>query len=374
MRSSRPTRLQIIITGVVILLITALHIATPLDLIVLHEIYQRLYYIPIIAAASVFGLRWGLLASAFATIAYIPHITLQWQHFHPDYALNQYAEIFLFNIVGGVTGVLGDRNRRARERSDRTAIELQKAYAELRQTFEQLLQAERLAALGELSAAVVHEVRNPLGSIKGAVEIIGDALPSDSSRREFAEIASREVERLDRLVTEFLRFARPPEPATAPANIKEIVQSVASLIEQSAASQNVRINCKFDNDLPLVTVDSEQIKQVLLNLAINSLQVMPDGGSLQFRAARAVETVMIEVEDEGGGIDPAIAARIFDPFFTTKDKGIGLGLSTAYKIATQHGGELSTTNGKQGAIFRLTLPLTQRQAKAAIEFSQQGSL
>ncbi|HEX7296526.1 MAG TPA: ATP-binding protein [Pyrinomonadaceae bacterium] len=374
MRSSRPKRLQILITGVAILLITALHMLTPLDLIVLHEIYQRLYYIPIIAAASVFGLRWGLLASAFATIAYIPHITLQWQHFHPDYALNQYAEIFLFNIVGGVTGVLGDRNRRARERSDRTAIELQKAYAELRQTFEQLLQAERLAALGELSAAVVHEVRNPLGSIKGAVEIIGDALPSDSSRREFAEIASREVERLDRLVTEFLRFARPPEPATAPANIKEIVQSVASLIEQSAASQNVRINCKFDNDLPLVTVDSEQIKQVLLNLAINSLQVMPDGGSLQFRAARAVETVMIEVEDEGGGIDPAIAARIFDPFFTTKDKGIGLGLSTAYKIATQHGGELSTTNGKQGAIFRLTLPLTQRQAKAAIEFSQQGSL
>lgn len=359
MRSSRPTTLQISVIGVAILFITALHMLTPLDLIILHEIYQRLYYIPIIAAASLFGLRWGLLASIFASLVYLPHITMQWQHIHPDYALNQYAELILFNVVGGVTGVLGDRNRRARERSERTAVELQKAYAELRQTFEQLLQAERLAALGELSAAVVHEVRNPLGSIKGAVEIIRDALPSDSPRREFAEIASREVDRLDRLVTEFLRFARPPEPATAPADIKEIVQSVASLIEQSGTSQNVRIDCKYANDLPLVTVDSEQIKQVLLNLAINALQVMPDGGDLQFRAARVGETVVIEVEDEGGGIDSAIASRIFDPFFSTKEKGIGLGLSTAYKIAMQHDGKLSASNGARGAIFRLTLPLAQ---------------
>lgn len=362
MRSSRPTALQISIIGVAVLLITALHMVTPLDLIILHEIYQRLYYIPIIAAASLFGVRWGLLASVFASIVYLPHITMQWEHIHPDYALNQYAELILFNVVGGVTGVLGDRNRRARERSERTAAELQRAYAELRQTFEQLLQAERLAALGELSAAVVHEVRNPLGAIKGAVEIIADALPSDSARREFAEIASREVDRLDRLVTEFLRFARPPEPATAPADIKEIVQSVASLIEQSAASQRVQINCKCANDLPLVTVDSEQIKQVLLNLAINSLQVMPEGGQLHFRAARVGETVVIEVEDEGGGIDPAIVSRIFDPFFTTKEKGIGLGLSTAYKIAMQHGGKLEARNGARGAIFGLTLPLVRSRA------------
>jgi len=359
MRSSRPTGSQIFIIAFAVLLITALHMLTPVDLIILHEIYQRLYYIPIIAAASLFGLRWGLLASAFATVAYIPHIALQWQHIHPDYALNQYAELFLFNVVGAVTGILGDRNRRARERSERTAAELQRAYAELRQTFEQLLQAERLAALGELSAAVVHEIRNPLGSIKGAVEIIGDALPSDSARREFAEIASREVDRLDRLVTEFLRFARLPEPTAAMAEINEIVCSVASLIEQTATAQNVRIDCKFATEMPLVIVDSEQIKQVLLNLAINSLQVMPQGGSLQFRTARTGETVVIEVEDEGGGIDPAIAARIFDPFFTTKQKGIGLGLSTAYKIAMQHNGKLSASNGTRGAIFRLTLPLAQ---------------
>jgi len=356
--------LQVVGIGAAILFITALHMLTPIDRVLLHEVYQRLYYIPIIAAASLFGLRGGLVASAFASLAYIPHIALQWQHIHPDYALNQYAEIVLFNAVGGVTGALADRNRRARVRSERMASELQKAYVELRQTFEQLLQAERLAALGELSAAVVHEVRNPLAAIKGAVEIIEDALPPDSPRREFAEIAKQEVDRLDRLVKEFLRFARPPKPATAPADINEIVNSVGSLIEQRAVLQNVRIELRLGSNLQLVTVDSEQIKQVLLNLAINALQVMPEGGALQFRTSRADEAVVVEVEDEGGGIDPAIASRIFDPFFTTKEKGIGLGLSVCYKIAQQHGGLLTVSNTNSGAIFRLAIPHTQQEGAA----------
>lgn len=356
MTVSRPGWLRIITIGIAILATTALHMATPLDRIVLHEIYQRLYYIPIIAAAIFFGLRGGLAASAFASVAYVPHIALHWQHAHPDYALNQYAEIVLFNVVGVVTGVLGDTSRRARERSERTATELQKAYAELRQTFEQLLQADRLASLGELSAAVVHEVRNPLGSIKGAVEIMEDGLPADSPRREFAEIAKLEVDRLDRLVKEFLLFARPAKPATAPADMNEIVRSVSSLVGQRAASQNVRVECDLAPDLSHVTVDAEQIKQVLLNLVINALQVMPEAGRLALRTASDGEgATVVEVEDEGGGVDPAIAPRIFDPFFTTKEKGIGLGLSIAYKIAMQHGGTLTVRNGRRGAIFQLVL-------------------
>lgn len=361
MSRTRPTGLQLVLLGGAILSVTALHLLTPLDRILLHQIYQRLYYIPIIAAAFFFGLRGGLAASAFASLAYVPHVTLHWQHVQYDYALNQYAEIVLFNVVGVVTGVLGDRGRRERERSGRTAAELQKAYAELRQTFEQLLQADRLSSLGELSAAVVHEVRNPLGAIKGAVEIIEDGLPADSPRREFAEIAKREVERLDRLVKEFLRFARPPQPAAAPAAINEIVQSIAHLIGQRAAMQNVSVRLELATDLPLVTVDDEQIKQVLLNLAINALQAMPAGGRLMLCTAMAGDAVVVETEDEGGGVDPSIAAHIFDPFFTTKEKGIGLGLSIAYKIAAQHHGSLEVGNGSRGAIFRLTIPCHQAE-------------
>jgi hypothetical protein len=124
----RFVRLQIVIIGVSIVFITALHFVTPLSSITLHEIYQRLYYIPILAAAVLFGLRGGLGASVFVTLAYLPHILGHWQHHNPDYALNQYAEIIIFNLVGITTGALGDRSQRARTRLERTAAELQNAY------------------------------------------------------------------------------------------------------------------------------------------------------------------------------------------------------------------------------------------------------
>ncbi len=353
----RFTWLQVALIGAFILFVTALHLATPLDRLTLHEVYQRLYYIPILAAAVLFGLRGGLGAALFASLAYIPHIAVHWQHHNPTYANNQYAELVIFSLVGVVTGLLGDSNRRARARSERTAVELQQAYTELRQTFEQLLQADRLTSLGELSAAVVHEVRNPLASIKGAVEIMEDALAPDDARREFAEIAKLEVERLDRLVGEFLNFARPPRPATAPADINEIVQAVAALTEQRASAQKVRIELELAPHLPPVVIDSEQIKQVLLNLKINALQAMPRGGRIVLRTVESSpSTIAVEVEDEGGGVDASIAARIFDPFFTTKEKGVGLGLSIAYKIVAQHHGALTVKNGERGAIFRLTFP------------------
>jgi len=363
MSAIRSAPLQIILVGASILLVTALHLTTPLDRVTLHEIYQRLYYIPILAAAILFGVRGGLGAALFASFAYLPHISMHWQHSNPDYALNQYAEIVIFNLVGVVTGVLGDNSRRQRERSERTAAELQKAYAELRQTFEQLLQADRLTSLGELSAAVVHEVRNPLAAIRGAVEIMEDALPPNAPQREFAGIAKLEVERLDRLVGEFLRFARPPKPAVAPADLNEIVRAVAALIEQQATAQRIRIELQLAPQLSFVEIDSEQIKQVLLNLTINALQATSNGSTIFLRTLQNPDAVALEIEDEGGGVDPALQARIFDPFFTTKEKGVGLGLSIAYKIAAQHGGSLIVRNNARGAVFRLTLPLFHQSTR-----------
>lgn len=343
--------------GLVIVLITVLHFLTPLDQIVWHEIYQRLYYIPIIAAALLFGWRGGLAASIFTTIVYSPHIFLHWQHGHFDYSINQYAEIVIFNLVGGVMGALGDRLKQARERAERSAEERQKAYDELQKTFEQLLQAEKLSSLGELSAGIVHEVRNPLGAIKGAVEILEDELAEDSPRREFADLAKREVERLDKLVGEFLRFARPATLSVEPNDLNEIVESVISLVENQATAQSVSIERNLQRDLPKVSVDGEQIKQVLLNLAINSLQAMQNGGKLFFRTLSENKMCVVEVEDTGSGIDEKISAKIFDPFFTTKEKGVGLGLSIAHKIVIQHGGKITAKNHKIGSLFTLELPL-----------------
>lgn len=339
-----------------IILVTVLHFLTPLDQIVWHEIYQRLYYVPIIAAALLFGLRGGLAASLFTTLIYIPHIFLHWQHGHFDYSINQYAEIVIFNIVGGVMGALGDRLKQARIRAERSAAERRAAYDELQKTFEQLLQAEKLSSLGELSAGIVHEVRNPLGSIKGAVEILEDELSPDSPRREFAALAKREIARIDRLVGEFLRFARPSQLSVAPIDLNQTIESVAALVENQAAQQNVRIETDLAAKLPKASADAEQIRQILLNLAINALQAMPDGGQLIFRTFCAEDQCAVEIEDTGGGIDGEILPKIFDPFFTTKEKGVGLGLSIAHKIAAQHKGSLRAAAARHGMKFSLSLP------------------
>jgi signal transduction histidine kinase len=341
--------------GLVIVLITVLHFLTPLGQIVWHEIYQRLYYIPIIAAALLYGVRGGLAASIFTTIVYSPHVFFHWQTGHFDYSVNQYAEIVIFNLVGGVMGALGDRLKQARERAERSAEERQKAYDELQKTFEQLLQAEKLTSLGELSAGIVHEVRNPLGAIKGAVEILEDEIAEDSPRREFAELAKKEVERLDKLVGEFLRFARPTTLSVGLNDLNKIVESVVSLIENQAVAQSVSVEKDLQRDLPKVSVDSEQIKQVLLNLAINSLQAMPSGGKLLFRTFEKDGFSVVEVEDNGVGIDEKIVGRIFDPFFTTKEKGVGLGLSIAHKIGSQHNGNLFGENRNGNTVFSLHL-------------------
>jgi signal transduction histidine kinase len=347
-----------VIIAVSIVLVTILHFLTPLDQIVWHEIYQRLYYIPIIAAALLFGLRGGLMASLFTTLVYAPHIYLHWQHGHFDYSINQYAEIVIFNLVGGIMGALGDRLKQARTRAERNADQRRKAYDELQKTFEQLLQAEKLSSLGELSAGIVHEVRNPLASIKGAIEILEDELKPDSPRREFSDLAKKEIERLDKLVGEFLRFARPATLSVEPNDINEIADSVAALIENQAAAQSVSIEKILQKNLPKVLVDGEQIKQVLLNLAINSLQAMTSGGGrLVFRTFETEENCVVEVEDTGGGIDEKVLPKVFDPFFTTKEKGVGLGLSIAHKIVVQHGGNLSAASNNQKTSFSLKIPL-----------------
>jgi two-component system sensor histidine kinase HydH len=343
--------------GGAVLFISLLHFLTPIDSLILHQIYQRLYYIPIILSAFWFGWRGGLGAAALVCLSYVPHIALHWQHQNHDYALNQYFEIALFFLIGAVTGWLGDQKRREHERAERIKAELQTAYSELRRTVDQLLQAERLSSLAEIASTVVHEIRNPLASIKGAVEILEDELPTSSPRREFAQIAKTEVARIDKLVQEFFHSARAKEPNREPTDPNTVVHAVSLLIEKQAKQQGVSIIEELPDDVGIAYLDGEQIKQVLLNLAINSLHAMPAGGRLIFRTLRDGSDLHIQTEDTGGGIPDNIKSKIFDPFFTTKDKGLGLGLSVAHKIVTRHGGRIDVTDTGDGARFSLIFPL-----------------
>lgn len=341
-----------------ILIITFLHYNTSTHYLLLHEIYQRLYYIPIIYAAYSYGLRGGLAAAVLSTLIYLPHLA---QHAgNRVYAINQYAETVLFLVVGVVTGLLAGKERRERRRYEHTAAELQLAYDELRSTVDQLLLADRHASLGQMSAAIVHEIRNPLGSIRGAAEVLESVVPREHAKAEFLTIIKQEVERLNGLVTDFLNFARPRSPELLPTPPHEIIEAVVKLAKKQAEQARVKINTEVAERLPFVRLDAEQMKQVLLNLILNAIEAMPDGGQLTISARQREQELLLAVRDTGKGIDPAVREKLFSPFVTTKTRGTGLGLAIAHRLVTQHGGQIEAIAGENGgAIIQIRLPLNR---------------
>ncbi len=341
-----------------IALITLLHYHTTAGgHFLLHEISQRLYYIPIVYAAYAFGVRGGLAMSLLSGAIYMLHIS---EHGNdPQSAiLNQYAEIFMFQVVGVVTGVLARAERRQRQRFEKASADLAAAYQELKNTVNLLIRADRLKSVGEVAAAIVHEVRNPLGAIKGAAQIIEKEIPPDSPRHRFISIIEEEVDRLNKLVSEFLSFARPRQPEKTLYDLNKLIESVVTFTSKEATKNGVRLVPRLDERLPAVRVDAEQIRQVLLNLILNAIHAMPDGGIVEVCSRHAGEAVELSVRDNGTGIEPAVRDKIFDPFFTTKPEGSGLGLSVAYGLVKQHNGEIELVEVEgRGSLFVVRLPL-----------------
>lgn len=337
--------------------VSLLHYETPISHVWLHPLLQRAYYVPILLTALWFGWRGGILAATLSGLFYIPHILMSWAS-HPEYSAAQYVEIGMFFVIGGLTGVLADDERMQRKKVEETAHKLSDVYAQLQASFEQLRRADRLSALGELSAGLAHEIRNPLGSVEGAVQILRrQELPTET-RQEFGDLAQKEVNRLKDLVTNFLDFARPQTPKRVPTAPSQLLESVSKLAAETAKMLGVRVRVETSAGVPAVSVDPEQMKQVLLNLALNAIQAMPAGGEVLMRAARKPEAVVLEVQDEGMGIPPEDLERVFNPFVTTRADGTGLGLSIAYQIVSQHGGHIAARrNPETGMTFSVTLPL-----------------
>jgi signal transduction histidine kinase len=338
-----------------------LHFFTPPHFILWHNVFQRLYYLPIVYAAVYFGWRGGLLGSSASAILYIPHILMAWHHM-PDYATNQYAEIILFFLVGTTTGILADRERKRRQELQAMTEQLSKVYRELQDSFEQLKRADRLSAIGELSASLAHEIRNPLGSIEGAAQILEQPQTTEEMRSEFLGVIRKECRRLSRLLTNLLDFARPRQPEFQEVDVRPVVDSVVALLAHTAQQSGVELRKHLPASLPLVESDSEQLKQVILNLAINAIQAMPDGGEIEISAAEKNAGIVIAIKDQGSGIPAENLEKIFDPFFTTKDGGTGLGLSVAHQIITQHGGVITAErNVDRGMTLSVMIPIRRRR-------------
>jgi two-component system sensor histidine kinase HydH len=366
---NRSTLLRVALLASAIIGISLVHYLTPLHLPMLHDIFQRLYYIPIIFAAFWFGLRGGMLSSITVSIVYAPHVLFQWG-VHPALELEKFLEIVLYNVVGGITGFLSQREEERRVQLQRTARGLEESYKKLQSQAdliigieEQLRRTERLSALGELSAVLAHEIRNPLGSIRGTAEILRDDFRPGDRKYEFLEILIKEADRLNRVVEDFLNLARPIQMERETCDLMAELKEVVALVAGESTLRGVRLELA-PATVPPVRGDREKLRQVFLNLILNGVQATGRGGSLTITAARhsvdegAPVGVELTFTDTGAGIDQAVLPRIFEPFFTTKKEGTGLGLAITQKIIESHGGsiEVESTLGK-GTTFRVKLPV-----------------
>jgi signal transduction histidine kinase len=345
---------RLIVVAAGIAAASALHYFTPPGLILWHNLFQRLYYLPIIYAAIYFGWRGGLVASTASAVCYIPHILHAWHHML-DYAMNQYAEIIVFFLVGTVTGVLADRGMKQRR-------ELAALNRELQDSFEQIKRADRLSAIGQLSASLAHEIRNPLASIDGATNLIESEQTPQEMRKASLAIIRKEVQRLNRLLTNLLDFARPRKPEFQTVHADRLIEAIIALAGHSAQQKGIALRKDVPATVPAFECDPEQMKQVLLNLAINAVQAMTGAGEIVLAARQHDWSVVISVRDQGPGIDHDDLDKIFNPFYTTKDAGTGLGLSVVHQIVNQHGGVVTAERNLEGGMtFSLTIPLHRRR-------------
>lgn len=277
--------------------------------------------------------------------------------------------------VLGFLNLLDDRVAEAFS-SDEIAVMLQVAdqaaiTVENSRLYERMKERDRLAALGEMAAGLAHEIRNPLGAIKGAVQILDPrAVPEDEG--ELVGVILDEVDRLDSVVTQFLEYARPLRSAFAPADVNDVIGRTVKLLAGYGLPDTIEVRQDLEDNLPPVNCDADQLKQVFINLALNAGQAMPDGGTLTITTRRprtgewrlhddgpryAGDQVEIRFSDTGAGISEEVRQHIFIPFYTTKEKGSGLGLAICQRIVKNHGGTIEVRSRPgDGTQFVLRLP------------------
>lgn len=326
-----------------------------------HDILRRLYYIPIVVGAFLFGLRGSLAVSVVASLIYSPHAFTHMFEHDPGGPLEKLLEIVLYNLVALITGILADREHAERRRQEATSEQLRETLSEMKSVEQQLIRAGRLQSLGELTAGLAHEIKNPLASLKGTAEILSDEIAPDSPRRRMLEIHKLEIDRLAELLERFLSFARPRQLETKDVNLCGLIDRTISLIEPQAARHDVAVEWRHSPEPITVCGDANHIQQVVMNLALNAAQASPPGEKLVMTCAYVNKGRrrygLLAVDDAGQGVPDDLREQIFNPFFTTKEGGTGLGLSIAARIVDQHQGFLEVErNAAGGASFRVLLP------------------
>jgi len=314
----------------------------------LHAIHGRFCYIPIMIAAAWFGLRGGLITATAISIAVMPLVINAVSASH-DFAA-EIAEVVFYYAIAVLIGLLVDREYRQRR---------QKEAAQ-----QQVERSQKLSLVGQVAAGVAHEIKNPLASIKGAADILTDDNVSVAEKEEFKEILRSEVRRIDTTVDEFLEFARPREAKLESMDLGESVRQTVRQVEAQAGRDNITFELDIAEAI-IVRGDTQKLHQLTLNLLLNSMQALPDGGEVKVVVGSHGRFGEIFIMDKGAGIDPHELERIFEPFFTTRASGTGLGLAVVRTIVDAHRGAIEINSVKgQGTTVHVTIPVDAGSAPA----------
>jgi signal transduction histidine kinase len=317
--------------------------------------------LPVVGAATTMG-AWGTVAvTTLAMLSFLSFLFfLPWEDL--SRFIFDWKELFLravfLPVVGLSTYQLAEANRLEARKSQETAKELARANEELVKAEAAVRRSERLAALGQLTAGLAHELRNPLGTIRVSAEMLKKVSKDDGGiGREMTEYITSEVDRANSLVTRFLEFARPLPLKPAVTDVHEVIDRAVTQYERSADRPDVSVYKNYDPALRPVSLDGEWMERVFYNLLRNAAEASAAGSSITVKTRPVDGFIEIAVIDRGSGITAEHRESIFNPFFTTKASGVGLGLAIVSKIIDEHGGRiLVESEPGQGSVFRVLLP------------------
>ena len=334
--------------------------------------YYPIYYLPVVTAALYCGPWLTLLWTLFASAAYCSYLypALQEYELTPEAFGYLALRIMFFFLAAMVVNRFSQQSRHQTQLYRELAERLAETNRRLEQAQAEARRSERLAALGQLSAGLAHEIRNPLGVIRGSAEMLTQKLQgSDELARELAGYISTEVNRLSALVTEFLDFARPLHAEPHPADLIALLDRVLRVVADRSTGKPVRVERHYAKGLPLVPLDESLCEQAFLNLVQNAYEAMQDqdgdhGGTLRVEVQPVTqndrEGVELRLADTGPGVPDELREEIFNPFVTTKKTGVGLGLSIVSKIVDGHHGSIHVDNAQEGgAVFTIFFPLEE---------------
>jgi two-component system sensor histidine kinase HydH len=322
--------------------------------------------LPVVTAAATFGVVGTLIFSVAAIGAYLSFLlyvnsalaTLEGQDI-----IELVARATFLAMAGNLANTLAEDLRVQSQKHRRAAEQLAEANAHIQQAEEAVRRSDRLAALGQLTAGLAHELRNPLGTIKASAEMLSRQLSAENDvSREMAGFISSEVDRTNSLVTRFLQFARPLQVRLDEADLTQVLDRAIAEAEREAPG--IAIYKNYAPEIPPFPLDAELMERVFYNLVLNAAQATAPGGAVTVKTRAADGMAEIAVIDRGVGIDPKQRNSIFNPFFTTKPAGVGLGLAIVSKIVDEHGGKIAVESepGK-GSIFLVILPMERARSE-----------